>query len=92
MSEGAKYQALAPSAELLDPHRAGKDKSLLGWAYCARTPDRGLFLLYFEQDCPPPVMGSYGDRYLNSLDGRVASAGVGHAEACRNGRLNRSRK
>jgi hypothetical protein len=52
LSEGAKYQQLVPSAELLSPRRTGKPKSNLGWAYCACTEKRDLFLLYFEQACP----------------------------------------
>ena len=75
MSEGAKYQALAPAAELLDPGRAGKPKSLLGWAYSARTPDRELFLLYFEKDCPPAALsgakrsGQYRARWFDPRKG-----------------------
>jgi hypothetical protein len=48
LSEGPKYQDLVPGVELLAPNRAGETKSCVGWAYCARTPARDLFLLYFE--------------------------------------------
>ncbi|MHC4742915.1 MAG: apiosidase-like domain-containing protein, partial [Planctomycetota bacterium] len=53
LSVGGRYQKLIPSPELVEPSRAGKEKSCLGWAYCARTAEKDLFLLYFEKDCPP---------------------------------------
>ncbi len=52
LSEGDRYQQLVPSVDLLQPNRTGKDKSCLGWAYCARTAEKDLFVLYFEKDCP----------------------------------------
>jgi len=52
LSEGRRYQGLAPHPELLSPRRSGKPKGLTGWAYCARTDDRTLFMAYFEKDCP----------------------------------------
>jgi hypothetical protein len=51
-ARGSRYQELVPASELIDPGRSGTPESLRGWAYCARTPDRALFLLYFERDCP----------------------------------------
>jgi len=52
LSEGSRYQALVPSVGLVQPSRSGKEKSCLGWAYCARTAEKDLFVLYFEKDCP----------------------------------------
>lgn len=52
LSEGRRYQDLIPSTALLTPHRSGKSKGLTGWAYCARTAERDLFVVYFERDCP----------------------------------------
>ncbi|MHC4528596.1 MAG: apiosidase-like domain-containing protein [Planctomycetota bacterium] len=55
-SEGRKYQLLEPRVELLSPNKsevkdfAGWD-GCVGWAYCSRTADKGLFLLYFEKGC-----------------------------------------
>ena len=61
LSEGAKYQQLVPSVNLLKPARAGKPKSCLGWSYCARSADRKLFMLYFEKECPQAtVTGATG--------------------------------
>jgi hypothetical protein len=56
LSEGASYQQLTPSVDLLKPSRTGKPKSCLGWSYCSRTGDRKLFMLYFEQQCPQAVL------------------------------------
>jgi hypothetical protein len=52
LSEGRKYQQLVPHRELVEPHRSGPEKDFVGWAYCARTDDQRLFMLYFEMDCP----------------------------------------
>ena len=52
LSEGRRYQDLIPSDDLIRPNRIGKPDSCVGWAYCARTADSSLFLVYFERDCP----------------------------------------
>ena len=51
-SIGRRYEELAPNADLVSPD---KDHNLLsydGWAYCARTPDKSIFLAYFEKGVP----------------------------------------
>jgi len=52
LSEGSRYQQLVPSVDLVRPNRSGKEKSCLGWAYCACSAEKDLFILYFEKDCP----------------------------------------
>jgi hypothetical protein len=52
LSSGKKYQDLVPNADLVSPNKTPVLRSFEGWAYCARTPDKGLFLLYFERGCP----------------------------------------
>jgi len=52
LSEGQEYRKLVPHADLVQPNRSGPPKDFVGWAYCARTDDQRLFLLYFEKDCP----------------------------------------
>jgi len=49
---GERYLELEPKAELVMPNKAGPDFGYFGWSYCARTPDRSFFLLYFEKDAP----------------------------------------
>ena len=64
LSEGRKYQDLAPHPELVQSHRSGPGKDFVGWAYCARTDDKRLFLLYFEKHCPQAVVsGASGGRH-----------------------------
>ena len=55
-SEIERYQDLIPNPDLLAPNRSGKPGGLTGWAYCAGTADQGLFLLYFEEQCPAAIL------------------------------------
>ncbi|MFQ6131721.1 MAG: DUF4038 domain-containing protein [Armatimonadota bacterium] len=68
LSVGPRYQDLVPSVDLVSPNRSGKRDGLLGWAYCARTPEQDVFLLYFEKQCPQAsVAGALpGARYSAS--------------------------
>jgi hypothetical protein len=51
-SIGKRYQELAPDADLVSPNKTQVLRSYEGWAYCARTPDKSIFLAYFEKGCP----------------------------------------
>jgi hypothetical protein len=51
-SIGKRYQELVPNADLVSPNKTAIIQSYEGWAYCARTPDKEVFLLYFEKGCP----------------------------------------
>ncbi|UCG57604.1 MAG: DUF4038 domain-containing protein [Phycisphaerales bacterium] len=68
LSEGRRYQEIVPSVDLVQPNRSGEEKSCLGWAYCARTEDKRVFLLYFEKSCPnATVSGALrGNKYTAS--------------------------
>jgi len=82
LSEGSRYQNLVPSANLVMPNREGEAKSCIGWAYCARTEDKDLFLLYFEEGCPKGNLsgavskGNYTARWFNPRIGIWRDAGV----------------
>ncbi len=52
LSIGNRYQDLVPDADLVSPNRTHVLRSYEEWAYCARTPDKDIFLLYFEKGCP----------------------------------------
>jgi hypothetical protein len=52
LSLGKSYQDLVPNADLVSPNKNANLRSYEGWAYCARTPDKNLFLAYFEKGCP----------------------------------------
>jgi hypothetical protein len=49
LSIGKRYQELEPIADLVSPNKTAVVRSYEGWAYCARTPDRAIFLAYFEK-------------------------------------------
>jgi hypothetical protein len=51
-SIGKRYQELAPMADLVSPNKTHDIRTYEGWAYCARTPDKNIFLAYFEKGCP----------------------------------------
>jgi hypothetical protein len=51
-SIGKRYQELEPIADLVSPNKTHVLRGYEAWAYCARTPDRELFLAYFEKGCP----------------------------------------
>src|SRR5687768_8818585 len=90
-SLGKKYQDLEPQTELVTPNRTHDVLSYEGWAYCARTPDRNNFLIYFERGCPrAEVRGAqlnsvYSAQWFNPRtgewmnvgDGRVSSSKIG---------------
>jgi hypothetical protein len=37
---------------LRTPNKTHVIRGYEGWAYCARTPDKNIFLVYFEKGCP----------------------------------------
>jgi Protein of unknown function (DUF4038)/Domain of unknown function (DUF5060)/Putative collagen-binding domain of a collagenase len=51
-SIGKRYQELVPNADLVSPNRTHDLRSYERWAYCARTADKEIFMLYFEKGCP----------------------------------------
>lgn len=53
LSIGRRYQELEPLPDLITPNKSGPAVGYEGWAFCARTPDKHIFLAYFEHGCPP---------------------------------------
>ena len=51
-SIGKRYQELVPIADLVTPNKTHNYRAYEGWAYAARTPDKRVFLGYFEKGCP----------------------------------------
>ncbi|MHC4355024.1 MAG: apiosidase-like domain-containing protein [Planctomycetota bacterium] len=82
LSEGPKYQQLVPSRQLLKPNESGEPEGYTGWAYCSRTAEKDLFLLYFEKDCPKATLsgaqadGIYSARWFNPRKGDWSGIGV----------------
>ena len=95
LSEGERYQHLTPKADLITPNKTADTSGNRGWAYCARTPERDLFLAYFEAGYAdlatqnPQLRGAlaehrYRARWLNPRSGGWADAGSLDADAwCR---------
>ena len=83
-SEGSRYQQLVPDANLISPHATSQTKAYVGWAYCARTPAKDFFLVYFEKDCPPRTTirgalpnGTYRADWFDPRTGEWSKAGSG---------------
>ncbi|MBN1579343.1 MAG: DUF4038 domain-containing protein [Anaerolineae bacterium] len=80
-SEGDRYRALVPNAEWVTPNKSGPANGNRGWAFCARTPDRALLMLYFEAGCPPSTVrgllpnGIYVAQWFNPRTGEWIDAG-----------------
>lgn len=53
---GTRFRELVPNSELVCPNKTGPGKGYEGWAFCARTPERDLFMLYFEKGCPQAIV------------------------------------
>ena len=51
-SIGKRYQELVPDEDLVVPNKTHIVKGYEGWAYAVRTPDKKIFLAYFEKGCP----------------------------------------
>jgi len=87
LSEGRRYQQLVPSVDLVRPNKTGKEKSCIGWAYCARTAEKDLFVLYFEKDCPKASLSgalprsNYKALWFNPRTGDWIGAGVLSADS-----------
>jgi hypothetical protein len=78
-----RFQDLVPNADLISPNKTHVLNSYEGWAYCARTPDKEVFLVYFEKGCPrSQVRGcklesSYRARWFDPRAGTWQGVGDG---------------
>jgi hypothetical protein len=81
LSEGARYQELVPNAQLVYPNQTHEWEGNRGWAYCARTPDKSLFMVYFEADCPQSIVRgtlyerTYHAQWFNPRNGEWTDIG-----------------
>jgi hypothetical protein len=82
LSKGNRYQDLIPNAEWVTPNKSGPAKGNRGWAFCARTPERDLFMVYFEADCPQASIRSalpdrtYRAQWFDPRTGQWSDAGL----------------
>ncbi len=82
MVKGEAYRQLEPMADLVMPNKAAPDFAYHGWNYCARTPDRSWFMLYFEDQAPMEaklrgveVGAQYRPRFFDPRNGQWGEAG-----------------
>ena len=91
LSIGKRYQDLVPIADLVSPDKSADTLSYEGWAYCARTPERDIFLAYFEKGCPAArirgarVNSDYQAKWFNPRDGTWIDVGSGSLRASKIG-------
>jgi hypothetical protein len=84
LSIGKRYQELVPLADLVSPNKTHDVLSYDGWAYCARTPDKNIFLVYFENGCPKSeIRGArlntnYRAQWFDPRNGTWSDVGDGH--------------
>lgn len=86
-SIGKRYEELEPDADLVSPHENYDLKSYEGWAYCARTPDKKIFLAYFEKNAPKAqIRGAllttdYRMNWFDPRNGSWKDAGMARSSA-----------
>jgi hypothetical protein len=82
-SVGKRYQDLVPDTGFVVPSQTHIVKGYEGWAYAARTPDRRIFLCYFEKGCPSSlvrgarVMSLYRAQWFDPRSGVWSNVGDG---------------
>jgi hypothetical protein len=90
-SIGRRYQELVPLADLVSPNKTHDILSYEGWAYCARTPDKNIFLAYFEKGCPASQIrgarlnSSYRAQWFDPRDGTWSEVGDGRVHSSKIG-------
>ena len=82
-SIGKRYQELEPDADLVSPNKDYNLKAYEGWAYCARTADKAIFLVYFEKGAPraqirgAKLNSTYRAEWFDPRNGSWQNAGAG---------------
>jgi len=90
-SVGRRFQELVPDANLVSPNKTHVTLGYEGWAYSARTPDRKIFLAYFEKGCPRSriraalPLSSYRAEWFDPRVGKWQDAGSGKVESSSTG-------
>ncbi|MGA9117779.1 MAG: putative collagen-binding domain-containing protein, partial [Bacteroidota bacterium] len=70
-------------ADLVSPDKTQITLGYEGWAYCARTDDKKIFLAYFEKGCPTSqIRGArlnsvYNAQWFNPRNGTWENVGNG---------------
>ncbi len=86
-SIGNRYRDLQPNSELVVPSKTHIVKGFDGWAYASRTPDKEVFLAYFEQGCPTSLIRGarlrsvYRARWFDPRNGTWSDVANGTVES-----------
>ena len=77
---GSKFQDLIPATNYLLPNSDHLTQGFEGWAYCARTENKDLFLVYFEKGVDrayirsAPALAMYSAKWFNPRTGEWSEA------------------
>src|SRR3989442_705688 len=88
------WVTLVPDADLVSPNKTPVLRGYEGWAYCARTPDKEIFLLYFEKVCPGSqvrgarLSSAYRAQWFDPRNGTWQDTGNGTVRSSRIGIIN----
>ena len=86
-SIGRRFQDLVPDANLVSPNKTHVTLGYEGWAFSARTPDRKIFLVYFEKGCPRSQirgalpLANYRAQWFDPRAGTWSVAGNGNVQS-----------
>jgi hypothetical protein len=90
-SVGTRYRDLVPDSNLVTPSRTQTVLGYEGWAYCARTVEKNVFLAYFEKGCGRSLIraarpqSTYRAQWFEPRSGTWADVGSGWLESNRIG-------
>ena len=85
LSEGKRYQDLIPDADFVTPSKTHEWDGFDGWAFCARTAEKDLVMIYYEFGCPADRIrsmkhdGIYQAQWFNPRNGEWLDAGTLYA-------------
>ena len=77
---GGKFQDLIPATNYMLPNSDHLTQGFDGWAYCARTENKDLWLVYFEKGVErayirsAPVLTTYTAKWFNPRNGEWSDA------------------
>ena len=92
-SIGGRFQELVPDANLVSPNKTHVILGYEGWAFSARTPDKKIFLVYFEKGCIRSQIrgalphGKYQAQWFDPRAGAWRAAGNGILQSSSTGIL-----
>jgi len=93
LSQGRRFQDLIAAQERILPNSNSLTRGYEGWAFCARTGEKDLFLAYLEKDCPQVTIRgalperAYEVKWFNPRTGEWSAVSGGSLKANVAGRI-----